>query len=80
MAIDPVCKMKVEESKAAATSEYKGKLVPVNILPQAGTPLEEASPFPQLTELSRCCMMRIAITETEYSASLVLWSERLAIH
>jgi len=24
MAIDPVCKMKVEESKAAATSEYKG--------------------------------------------------------
>ena len=25
MAIDPVCKMKVEESKAAATSEYKGK-------------------------------------------------------
>lgn len=22
MAIDPVCKMKVEESKAAATSEY----------------------------------------------------------
>ena len=25
MAIDPVCKMEVEESKAAATSEYKGK-------------------------------------------------------
>ena len=25
MAIDPVCKMTVEESKAAATSEYKGK-------------------------------------------------------
>lgn len=25
MAIDPVCKMKVEESKAAAASEYKGK-------------------------------------------------------
>jgi YHS domain-containing protein len=25
MAIDPLCKMKVEESKAAATSEYKGK-------------------------------------------------------
>ena len=25
MAIDPVCKMKVEESKAAATSEYRGK-------------------------------------------------------
>ncbi|MDH5781700.1 MAG: YHS domain-containing protein [Dehalococcoidia bacterium] len=25
MAIDPVCKMKVEESKAAATAEYKGK-------------------------------------------------------
>lgn len=25
MAIDPVCKMKVEEKKAAATSEYKGK-------------------------------------------------------
>ncbi len=25
MAIDPVCKMVVEESKAAATSEYKGK-------------------------------------------------------
>jgi len=25
MAIDPVCKMQVEESKAAATSEYKGK-------------------------------------------------------
>ena len=25
MAIDPVCKMGVEESKAAATSEYKGK-------------------------------------------------------
>jgi YHS domain-containing protein len=24
-AIDPVCKMKVEESKAAATSEYQGK-------------------------------------------------------
>jgi len=24
MAIDPVCKMKVEESKAAATSDYKG--------------------------------------------------------
>ena len=24
MAIDPVCKMKVDESKAAATSEYKG--------------------------------------------------------
>ena len=25
MAKDPVCKMEVEESKAAATSEYKGK-------------------------------------------------------
>ena len=25
MAIDPVCKMEIEESKAAATSEYKGK-------------------------------------------------------
>jgi YHS domain-containing protein len=25
MAIDPVCKMEVEEIKAAATSEYKGK-------------------------------------------------------
>ena len=25
VAIDPVCKMQVEESKAAATSEYKGK-------------------------------------------------------
>lgn len=25
MAIDPVCKMDVEETKAAATSEYKGK-------------------------------------------------------
>jgi YHS domain-containing protein len=25
MAIDPVCKMQVEESKAAAVSEYKGK-------------------------------------------------------
>ena len=25
MAIDPVCKMKVEESKAVAISEYKGK-------------------------------------------------------
>jgi YHS domain-containing protein len=25
MAIDPVCKMQVEESKAAAISEYKGK-------------------------------------------------------
>jgi len=25
MAIDPVCKMKVEEAKAAATSEYQGK-------------------------------------------------------
>jgi len=25
MAIDPVCKMEVEEAKAAATSEYKGK-------------------------------------------------------
>ncbi len=25
MAIDPVCKMEVEESKAAATSEYKGR-------------------------------------------------------
>jgi len=25
MAIDPVCKMEVEESKAAATSEYKDK-------------------------------------------------------
>jgi YHS domain-containing protein len=24
MAIDPVCKMKVDEKKAAATSEYKG--------------------------------------------------------
>ncbi len=25
MAIDPVCQMEVQESKAAATSEYKGK-------------------------------------------------------
>ena len=25
MAIDPVCKMEVEEAKAAATLEYKGK-------------------------------------------------------
>ena len=25
MAIDPVCKMEVQETKAAATSEYKGK-------------------------------------------------------
>ena len=25
MAIDPVCKMNVEEAKAVATSEYKGK-------------------------------------------------------
>ena len=25
MAIDPVCKMEVEEDKAAATSEYNGK-------------------------------------------------------
>ena len=25
MAIDPVCKMEVEESKATATSEHKGK-------------------------------------------------------
>jgi YHS domain-containing protein len=25
MAIDPICKMEVEESKAAATYEYKGK-------------------------------------------------------
>ena len=25
MAIDPVCKMQVEEAKAAATSEYRGK-------------------------------------------------------
>ena len=25
MAVDPVCKMQVEESKAVATSEYKGK-------------------------------------------------------
>ena len=25
MAIDPVCKMQVEESKAAGTSEYNGK-------------------------------------------------------
>ena len=25
MAIDPVCHMEVEESEAAATSEYKGK-------------------------------------------------------
>jgi len=25
VAIDPVCKMEVEESKAVATSEYKGK-------------------------------------------------------
>jgi YHS domain-containing protein len=24
MVIDPVCKMEIEESKAAATSEYKG--------------------------------------------------------
>lgn len=26
MAVDPVCKMKVEESSAAATSEYRGKI------------------------------------------------------
>ena len=26
MAIDPVCKMEVEESAAAATSEYKGRI------------------------------------------------------
>jgi YHS domain-containing protein len=25
MAIDPVCKMQVDENKAPATSEYKGK-------------------------------------------------------
>ena len=25
MAIDPVCKMQVDEAKAAATSEYNGK-------------------------------------------------------
>jgi YHS domain-containing protein len=25
MSIDPVCKMQVEESKAAAVSEYKGR-------------------------------------------------------
>ena len=25
MAIDPVCQMQVDEKKAAATSEYKGK-------------------------------------------------------
>ena len=25
MAIDPVCKMEVDETKAAATSDYKGK-------------------------------------------------------
>lgn len=25
MAIDPVCKMEVDENKAAATSEYEGK-------------------------------------------------------
>jgi len=25
MAIDPVCKMEVDEKKAAATAEYKGK-------------------------------------------------------
>jgi YHS domain-containing protein len=25
MAIDPVCKMEVQETQAAATSEYKGK-------------------------------------------------------
>ena len=25
MSIDPVCKMQVEESKAAGTSEYQGK-------------------------------------------------------
>jgi len=25
VAIDPICKMKVDEKKAAATSEYKGK-------------------------------------------------------
>ena len=25
MAIDPVCKMEVQETKAAASSEYKGK-------------------------------------------------------
>ncbi len=26
MAIDPVCKMEVDENSAAATSEYKGKI------------------------------------------------------
>ena len=26
MAIDPVCKMEVEEDKAPATSEYQGKI------------------------------------------------------
>jgi YHS domain-containing protein len=25
MAVDPVCKMEVDEKKAAATAEYKGK-------------------------------------------------------
>jgi YHS domain-containing protein len=25
MAVDPVCKMEVQETKAAATSEYRGK-------------------------------------------------------
>lgn len=25
MVVDPVCKMTIDESKAAATSEYKGK-------------------------------------------------------
>ena len=25
MAVDPVCQMKVDEKKAAATSEYKGR-------------------------------------------------------
>jgi hypothetical protein len=27
MAIDPVCQMKVDESKPAATSEYQGKTI-----------------------------------------------------
>jgi YHS domain-containing protein len=26
MAVDPVCKMKVDEKKAAAKSEYRGKI------------------------------------------------------
>ena len=31
MAIDPVCKMEIEESKAAATSEYEGGKVTISI-------------------------------------------------